>query len=100
MEDLIPMNGEDKVSDKKYLIAICLAGIFGIFGVHHFYLERWGMALFDLTLTVLAFAFLLMEHPIGLVLMGIDFLHTFFITFRLIIGKYKDGYGKYVTYNN
>jgi TM2 domain-containing membrane protein YozV len=28
-------------SDKSYIVAVCLSGIFGYFGIQHFYLGRY-----------------------------------------------------------
>ena len=42
------------VSPKSYVWAVCLVGIFGTLGVHHFYLGRWVHGMFDLGLVIIA----------------------------------------------
>jgi TM2 domain-containing membrane protein YozV len=37
---------------KKYTTAVILSGVFGIVGIHHFYLGRWGMGLMDFGLFI------------------------------------------------
>ena len=41
-------------SRKSYVIAVCLAAIFGTVGIHHFYVGRWLHGLFDLSLLIAA----------------------------------------------
>ena len=88
-----------KESPKKYVTAVCLSGVFGLLGIHHFYLGRWlhGIADFSMTiggLILIGMGFSLM----GIVLLGIDVIHTFIITILLLIGAYRDGAGNIVTY--
>jgi TM2 domain-containing membrane protein YozV len=45
-----------KQSSKKYSTAVCLSGIFGIIGIHHFYLGRWMHGIVDLSMTIGAIA--------------------------------------------
>ena len=97
MEEVIDV--EKVSSDKSYGTAVALSAIFGVFGVHHFYLERYGMGVFDLSLTIIGFIFLITGSPLlGFIFLGIDFVHTIFVTFALLIGAYKDGAGYIVTY--
>jgi len=35
---------------------------------------------------------------LGLLLLGVDIIHTFIVTILLLIGAYKDGGGNVVTY--
>ena len=43
-----------EVSDKSYVIAVCLSGIFGTLGIQHFYLERWIEAILDFSAVLVA----------------------------------------------
>ena len=89
------MSDIDK-SKKSYAAAVCLAAIFGTVGIHHFYLGRWAHGLFDLSMMVLGVALLMVGEPVGLLLIIVDFVHTVYFTFKLIIGEYKDGRGHWV----
>lgn len=86
-------------SERSYGVAVSLSAIFGILGVHHFYLGRIAHGLFDLSLSISGFTFLAMDRPIpAIVLLGIDWLHTIVVTFQLLVGAYRDGQGRLVTY--
>ncbi len=57
------------------------------------------MVMFDISLTIAGFSFLIIGYPlVGGTLLIIDFIHTIFVTFALLIGKYKDGIGYIVSY--
>ena len=86
-------------SQKNYGTAVILSGIFGILGIHHFYLGCWLHGLVDLGMTVSALFLITNGHEgVGLLILGIDILHTILITILLLTGGYKDGEGCYVTY--
>jgi len=40
------------VSPKSYGVAVCLSTIFGVLGIHHFYLGRYLHGLLDVTMTI------------------------------------------------
>jgi len=65
---------ESVKSEKSYSTAVILSGIFGIFGIHHFYCGRILHGFFDLSLAI-----------VGLTLM-------------LLVGSYRDGHGKLIAY--
>lgn len=80
-----------------------LCGIFGILGVHHFYLRNWLHGLFDLSLSVFGFAFAFGSTDAGLILLGIlllmlDAIHTIFVMYQLITGSCRDGDGLLLPY--
>lgn len=97
MEDDI-LDETYELSSKSYGLAVCLSGIFGILGIHHFYLERWAMGLFDLTLSIAGFGLLAMGQMWGLALLAIDGVHTVYVTYKLLVGEYVDGQGRFIAY--
>ena len=89
------------VSPKKYVHAVCLSGIFGIFGAHHFYLGCWLHGLFDLGMTVTAFCLIGFGSElvaVGWGILAIDIIHTIVVTSLLLVGSYRDGTGLLVCY--
>ena len=89
---------DNSISTKKYGVAVCLSGIFGILGIHHFYLERWAMGIFDLTLSIGGFALIIMNNNWGFAILFIDVIHTVYVTYKLLVGEYADGDGNIVAY--
>tara|TARA_B100001059_G_C17393238_1_gene360130 strand:+ start:168 stop:467 length:300 start_codon:yes stop_codon:yes gene_type:complete len=86
-------------SPKKYVTAVCLSGIFGLLGMHHFYLGRWFHGIADFSMTIAGFIFIGTGFDlIGILILGIDVIHTFIVTILLLVGAYKDGEGNVVTY--
>ena len=84
-------------SRKSYVIAVCLAAIFGTVGIHHFYVGRWLHGLFDLSLLIAAGIFFFSSAWIlaGLFFF-VDVVHTTYFVYKLIIGEYRDGSGKLI----
>lgn len=86
-------------SEKSYGVAVALSGVFGLFGIHHFYLGRWLHGLIDFALTSFGIYFLVIEKDlIGWSILAVDYVHTIIITILLLIGAYKDSKGKIITY--
>ncbi len=86
-------------SKKSYTTAVILSAIFGVMGIHHFYVGRWGMGLFDFGLFVLTAYCFFTEYIVAAFAFGlIDLIHTVIVTYLLFVGKYKDGGGKYIPY--
>lgn len=86
-------------SEKSYIVAVCLSGIFGVMGVHHFYLDRYLEGIFDLGLFVLGFVLFFCGMPFWAWLVwAIDGIHTFIVTIMLLTGSVKDGSGRLVCY--
>ena len=83
-------------SSKSYVVSVCLAGIFGTLGVHHFYLSRWLHGTFDLALAVLTVSFLFIFWQLSVVTLIVDVTHTVYFMYKLIVGEYKDGKGRLV----
>jgi len=84
-------------SPKSYFVSVCLAGIFGTLGIHHFYLGRWLHGIFDLTLAILTVGFIFILWPVAVLLAIMDFIHTVYVTYKLIVGEYNDGSGRPVS---
>lgn len=86
-------------SDKSYAVAVCLSAIFGVVGVHHFYLGRYVEGTIDFSLFVATLYFFFTgQFMLALLFGAIDGLHTFIITIMLLIGVFKDGKGKIICY--
>lgn len=70
-------------------------GIFGVLGVHHFYLGDWLHGLADAGLVVLAIGFAMQGYSgLSLLVLLIDGVHTIIIFYFLIIEKWRDGQGR------
>lgn len=88
-----------QASDKNYILAVCLSAIFGVFGIHHFYLGRYLEGIIDFSLAILAIYFYLNGQILWAVLVFVvDSIHTFTITIMLLTGSFKDGKGFYICY--
>jgi len=86
-------------SEKNYVVAVCLAAIFGVVGIHHFYLGRYLEGTIDFGLLALTiFFFFNGQVGLALITLIIDAIHTYVVTFLLLIGAFKDGEGKVVCY--
>lgn len=94
--------GAGRLSPKSYGVAVTLSGIFGVVGIHHFYLGNWLHGLFDLGLFVVGIACMVSGDPaaymIGVFLLSVDVIHTIIVTYRLLVGECKDGNGMLVAY--
>lgn len=93
----------DDQSPKSYGVTIILIWAFGLLGLHHFYLRNWLHGLFDFGLFVFGFSFLFLSNnpsinSIGLVLIIIDIIHSFYITYLVIVGRCRDGNGLLLAY--
>ncbi len=92
------MEQENK-SDKKYTTAVILCGIFGVVGIHHFYVERWGMGIFDFGLFLGTVILFFSGHSlIAEGLFMVDLIHTVIVTYLLLVGQYRDGQGRLICY--
>jgi hypothetical protein len=93
---------EMRMSPKSFGTAVSLCVIFGPVGIHHFYLGNWLHGLFDLALLVLAIFCFLSADPainaLGGLLILIDYLHTIYVSYKLIVGECRDGGGRLVVY--
>lgn len=89
------MSDQIEKSPKSYGVAVCLCGVFGVLGIHHFYLEDYMHGFADLGLFILAMMFFSQGNGglAALVLM-LDALHSIVIFYYLIIEKWRDGQGR------
>jgi hypothetical protein len=88
-----------KPSLKNYATAVCLSGIFGLLGIHHFYLGRWIHGFADFSMTIGGVILIATGLDLlGIIILCIDVIHTFVVTILLLVGAYKDGNGNVVTY--
>jgi len=84
-------------STKSYVVSVCLVGIFGTLGVHHFYVGRWLHGFFDLFLLIMTVAlFIVHLWPLAIVTLILDIIHTVYFMYKLIVGEYRDGTGKLI----
>ena len=86
-------------SDKSYVVAVCISAIFGVVGIHHFYLGRYIEGVIDFSLFV-ATLYFFFTGQIGWAALFfiVDSLHTFIITIMLLTGSFNDGKGKRICY--
>ncbi|WP_194944980.1 NINE protein [Shewanella sp. TC10] len=93
---------ESVKSEKNYATAVILSGIFGILGIHHFYCGRVLHGFFDLSLAIVGLTLIQFDDTtltmLGVGLILIDVIHTVVVTFMLLVGSYRDGQGKLITY--
>ena len=90
---------KQQASTKSYAVAVSLSAIFGVMGIHHFYLRRYFEGLIDLGLFIITMYFYINGDLLwALLFFVIDGLHTFIITIMLLTGSFKDGDGHYVCY--
>ena len=88
-----------EASSKRFTVAVALSGIFGLLGIHHFYLGRHLEGMLDCLMTIAAFLLFVEGHLVlSFIILGIDILHTLIIAILLLTGALKDGQGKIVCY--
>ena len=83
-------------SPKSYGAAVALCGVFGVVGIHHFYIGNYLHGVVDLLLFITGFSCVLFsEDPaiirLGIVLILADVIHTGVIMYLLLVGKQRDG---------
>ncbi len=94
---------ETELSQKSYGAAVSLCMIFGIVGVHHFYLGNLVHGILDLGLFIVGFGLIIAGGDPGMMLLGgfliaLDVIHTLVVTILLLVGKVKDAEGRLVAY--
>ncbi len=86
-------------SKKKYALAVVFAAVFGVLGIHYFYIGRTIIGFIDLSISILAFICLAQGRFFwGVMLFFIDVLHSIYATYKLLTGQEHDGEGKLITY--
>lgn len=87
------------ISNRNYVVSVILSAIFGVVGIHHFYLQRWAMGIFDFLLFVTTVYFYAQGNfTVAVVFFIADVVHTIIVTYQLMVGQYRDGNGNLVTY--
>jgi len=82
-------------SPKSYGVAVSLCGIFGVLGIHHFYLEDYLHGIADLALFIIAVVFFVQGNSgLATLVLLADALHSVIIFYYLIIEKWRDGQGR------
>ena len=86
----------EPASPKSYGTAVALCGVFGVVGVHHFYIGNYLHGIVDFLLFVTGLSCVLYsEDPVvillGVVLVLADVIHTGVIMYLLFVGKQRDG---------
>ena len=100
-----PAKGESegKLALKGVSFDVPQGGIFGLLGIHHFYLKNWLHGIFDLSLFVTAYWLFLTATSGGVLalavgLLVVDLTHTVFVMYFLFSGQCRDGDGQLVLY--
>ena len=89
------MQHSSEPSPKSYGTSVLLCGIFGVLGIHHFYLEDWLHGLADVGLLILTIGFAVQGYAgLALLVLLLDALHTIIVFYYLIIEKWRDGKGR------
>ncbi|MBU2983541.1 TM2 domain-containing protein [Lentibacter algarum] len=90
------MNTVEK-SPKSYGLAVILCGIFGVVGVHHFYLGNIIHGCVDFGLFVIAILlFVNGQEGLGMLVLLADALHTIIVFYALITEQARDSLGRVV----
>ena len=96
------MNNFREMSTRSYGSSIAWCGVFGMLGIHHFYLGNWLHGIFDLSLFILGVglysSFGQPLEAVGALLLVIDFFHSAYVFYKLIAEKQKDGDGKLIVF--
>lgn len=86
-------------SDKSYTVAVCLSGVFGVFGIQHFYMGRWIEGIIDVSLFAATIFLFVVGEPVWAFAAGaLDALHTLIVTIMLLTGSFRDGSGRLITF--
>ena len=86
-------------SPKSYGVAVSLCGIFGLLGVHHFYIGNWLHGLFDFGLFVLAVWLYAADlFVLAAFVFLVDVVHSVVIFYKLIVGEQRDRRGRLITF--
>lgn len=82
-----------KKSEKSYTVSVALCGVFGLIGIHHFYLGNLLHGIFDLSLLIFGSWLIINENGFGYLLILIDIIHSIIIFYKLITEQQKDSKG-------
>jgi len=94
---MVQANEPPEKSEKSYGVAIILCGIFGVLGIHHFYLGNILHGILDLAMFVLFIVFTVQGQPLlAFAMLAADGLHTVIVFYQLITEQTIDGNGRQV----
>ena len=92
----------ENISPKSFGVAVSLCGVFGIMGIHHFYIGNIVHGLIDLLLFVAAMVCFFNNTEswalFGLMLLLIDVGHSVWVMYQLFTGKTYDSQGRLIPY--
>ena len=92
----------EDISPKSFGVAVSLCGVFGILGIHHFYLGNIVHGLIDFLLFVAAMVCFFNNSDgwilFGMLLLMIDIGHSVWVMYMLFTGRTHDSKGKLVAY--
>lgn len=95
----VDFRASDDISPKSYGTAVALCLVFGIVGIHHFYMGNWLHGLIDLGLFLLAVVlFASGSSGAAMLVLIVDVVHTIYVTYLLIVGSARDGQGRLISY--
>jgi len=81
------------MTKKSYTVSVALCGVFGLLGIHHFYLGNFLHGIFDLSLFIFGSWLVINENGVGYLLILIDIIHSVIIFYKLITEQQKDSKG-------
>ncbi|OED46309.1 NINE protein [Leisingera sp. S232] len=88
---------DEEKSSASYGTAVILCGLFGVIGVHHFYLRNYMHGMIDLGLFILFVVLLAGDQPLlGYLVLLVDIAHSIIVFYLLIAEKVRDGSGRLV----
>jgi len=92
--------GAREKSPKSYGIAVALCGVFGVMGIHHFYIGNWLHGILDLGLFIVFVGLISAGNDgAGYAVLAVDVLHTVYVFYNLIVGRQRDGHGRVISWN-
>lgn len=92
----------DDISPKSFGVAVAICAVFGLAGVHHFYLGNILHGIFDLGLLIAGVSLIAADDGamalLGGLLLVVDAIHSGVVMYLLFTGGTTDGDGRLVAY--
>lgn len=87
----------DEISERSYGMAVILCGVFGVLGIHHFYLRNHIHGFIDFGMFAIAIVlFRDGQGELAAIVLLVDALHTVIVFYKLITEQEHDGDGRRV----